>query len=78
MPADCYVVALIKRQLHDTGEGHIPYSTPEGLPLRSVSPDSLFAISCPRGVYNADTTLCSDSIPPGDVYQSLMKNKEQT
>ena len=29
--------------------------------------------SCRRGVYNSDATLCMDSIPPGDVYQSLMK-----
>lgn len=30
-------------------------------------------ISCPRGVYNKDATLCSDSLPPGNVYQALMK-----
>jgi len=29
--------------------------------------------SCPRGVYNTDSTLCADSIAPGDVYQALMK-----
>lgn len=30
-------------------------------------------ISCARGVYNSDSTLCMDSTPPGDVYQALMK-----
>jgi hypothetical protein len=30
-------------------------------------------IACPRGVGNRDATLCMDSIPPGDLYQELIK-----
>jgi len=30
-------------------------------------------VACPRGAYNSDATLCMDSIPPGDLYQELMK-----